>query len=99
MLYSLFVSLIELAYLLLMSSGFLYDFVVYPFNLLAPTLVSGFGKEQTLIQSVGWSALINFFAIPGAILGAFLLDIFGRRQTYALGFAIALVLGFVIGGA
>ncbi|PVH74693.1 MFS general substrate transporter [Cadophora sp. DSE1049] len=78
---------------------FLYDFVVYPFNLLAPTLVSGFGDHQTLLQSVGWSALINAFAIPGAILGAFLVDIIGRRQTYALGFAVVAVLGFIIGGA
>ena len=81
------------------SPGFLYDFVVYPFNLLAPTLVSGFGDHQTLLQSVGWSALINAFAIPGAILGAFLVDIIGRRQTYTLGFAVVAVLGFVIGGA
>lgn len=83
----------------LTNSGFLYDFVVYPFNLLAPTLVSGFGSQQTLLQSIGWSALINAFAIPGAILGAFLVDILGRRQTYALGFSVVAVLGFVIGGA
>ncbi|KAK9365201.1 major facilitator superfamily domain-containing protein [Lipomyces kononenkoae] len=78
---------------------FLYDFVVYPFNLLAPTLVSGFTKNPTLLQSVGWSALINAFAIPGAIVGGFLTDYIGRRQTYALGWGIVVVLGFVIGGA
>ncbi|EED13684.1 metabolite transport protein, putative [Talaromyces stipitatus ATCC 10500] len=31
---------------------FLYDFVVYPFNPLAPTLVSGFSKQPTLPKSV-----------------------------------------------
>ncbi|KAK9319082.1 major facilitator superfamily domain-containing protein [Lipomyces orientalis] len=77
---------------------FLYDFVVYPFNLLAPTLVSGFSKNPTLLQSVGWSALINAFAIPGAIVGGWMTDFIGRRQTYAIGWAIVCVLGFLIGG-
>jgi hypothetical protein len=44
--------------------------VVYPFNLLAPTLVAGFADNQTLIQSNGWSALVNSFALPGAIFGS-----------------------------
>ncbi|KZF21236.1 MFS general substrate transporter [Xylona heveae TC161] len=81
------------------SAWFLYDFVVYPFNLLAPTLVKGFSKKQTLLQSVGWSALINSFALPGALFGGWLMDIIGRRQTYALGWAIVSILGFIIGGA
>lgn len=49
---------------------FLYDAVVYPFNLLAPTIVSGFGTHQTLLQSNGWSALVNAFALPGAVFGS-----------------------------
>ncbi|KAH6671323.1 major facilitator superfamily domain-containing protein [Halenospora varia] len=81
------------------AAWFLYDFVVYPFNLLAPTLVQGFSTHQTLLQSVGWSALVNAFALPGAFLGALLLDRIGRRQTYALGWSIVCVFGFVIGGA
>jgi len=44
--------------------------VVYPFNLLAPTLVAGFADNQTLLQSNGWSALVNSFALPGAIFGS-----------------------------
>lgn len=78
---------------------FLYDFVVYPFNLLAPTLVSGFTDHPTLLESVGWSALINAFAIPGAIFGGWLTDRIGRRQTYVVGWSIVCVFGFVIGGA
>lgn len=81
------------------SAWFLYDFVVYPFNLLAPTLVSGFSSNQTMLESIGWSALINFFALPGAFFGAWLMDRIGRRQTYALGWAIVCVFGFAIGGA
>lgn len=80
------------------SAWFLYDAVVYPFNLLAPTLVAGFSDNQTMQESIGWSALINFFALPGAFIGAMLMDRIGRRQTYALGWAIVCVFGFVIGG-
>ncbi|KAH8647395.1 major facilitator superfamily domain-containing protein [Xylariales sp. PMI_506] len=81
------------------GAWFLYDFVVYPFNLLAPTLVSGIQSNQTLIQSVGWSALVNFFALPGSFIGALLMDRIGRRQTYVLGWSIVCVFGFIIGGA
>ncbi|GJC91441.1 metabolite transport [Colletotrichum higginsianum] len=81
------------------SAWFLYDAVVYPFNLLAPTLVSGFSSQQTMIESIGWSALINAFALPGAFIGALLMDRLGRRQTYALGWAIVCVFGFAIGGS
>ncbi|WQF77056.1 Putative major facilitator, sugar transporter, major facilitator superfamily [Colletotrichum destructivum] len=80
-------------------SQFLYDAVVYPFNLLAPTLVSGFSSQQTMIESIGWSALINAFALPGAFIGALVMDRLGRRQTYALGWAIVCVFGFAIGGS
>ncbi|TQV95629.1 hypothetical protein V2A60_000814 [Cordyceps javanica] len=81
------------------SAWFLYDAVVYPFNLLAPTLVAGFSSSQTMIQAIGWSALINAFALPGAFIGALLMDRIGRRQTYALGWSIVCVLGFAIGGS
>lgn len=81
------------------GAWFLYDFVVYPFNLLAPTLVKGFSSNQTLLESVGWSALINAFAIPGSIFGAMIIEKVGRRQTYALGWSIVCVFGFAIGGA
>ncbi|CAI6335162.1 unnamed protein product [Periconia digitata] len=81
------------------SAWFLYDFVVYPFNLLAPTLVSGFSKDQSMISSIGWSALVNFFALPGSFIGALLMDRIGRRQTYALGWSIVCDFGFAIGGS
>ncbi|KAL0939821.1 uncharacterized protein CTRU02_206431 [Colletotrichum truncatum] len=81
------------------TAWFLYDAVVYPFNLLAPTLVAGFSSQQTMIQSIGWSALINAFALPGAFIGALLMDRIGRRQTYALGWTIVCVFGFAIGGS
>ncbi|OCF38547.1 hypothetical protein I317_07681 [Kwoniella heveanensis CBS 569] len=78
---------------------FLYDVVVYPFNLLAPTIAAGFNDHQTLLQSNGWGALVNAFALPGCIFGSLLIDRLGPRQTYALGLTVSGILGFVIGGA
>lgn len=49
-------------------------------------------------ESIGWSALINFFALPDAFIGDVLMDRIGRRQTCALGWAIVCVFGFVIRG-
>ena len=98
------------------SAWFLYDVVIYPFNLLAPTLVAGItSKDASLTETIGWAALVNSFALPGkscppttghicltfqgAFLGALLVDRIGRKETYALGWSIVCVFGFVIGGA
>ncbi|WVQ83288.1 hypothetical protein IAT38_005427 [Cryptococcus sp. DSM 104549] len=78
---------------------FLYDAVAYPFNLLAPTIAAGFKDNQTLLESNGWGALVNSFALPGAFFGAFLIDRLGPRQTYAAGLLTASLFGFAIGGA
>ncbi|ODO09632.1 hypothetical protein I350_01843 [Cryptococcus amylolentus CBS 6273] len=78
---------------------FLYDAVVYPFNLLAPTIASGFSDNRTLIESNGWGALVNAFALPGAIFGSLLIDRLGPRKTYAFGLGMVAIFGFTIGGA
>ncbi|KAK7039237.1 hypothetical protein VNI00_010142 [Paramarasmius palmivorus] len=75
------------------------DVVVYPFNLLAPTIVAEFTSSSSLVESTGWSALVNSFALPGALFGGLLIDRIGRRQTYTLGFTVVAIFGFVIGGA
>lgn len=82
------------------SAWFLYDAVVYPFNLLAPTLIAGMSSDDaTLIESLGWSALVNAFALPGAFIGALLMDRIGRKQTYAFGWSVVCVFGFAMGGS
>lgn len=68
-------------------------------NLLGPVLVSGSSKNPTSIESVGWRAFVNTFAILGANLGAFLVDRIGRRRAYALEWSVVDVLRFIVGGA
>ncbi|KAJ5245804.1 metabolite transport [Penicillium chermesinum] len=64
------------------TAWFLYDVIIYPFNLLAPTLCTH-----------------QFLCSPRAFIGAFLMDRIGQKQTYVLGWAMAAVFGFIIGGA
>ena len=79
---------------------FLYDFVAYPFGLFTPTIIQGLpGNSDNLIISIGYSAVINAFLIPGCILGSLSLDKFGRRNVMALGFFAQSVVAFVLAGA
>lgn len=43
--------------------------------------------------------MINFFALPGCLVGAFLLDKIGRKKTQIFGFVLQGIIGFVLGGA
>ncbi|KIR28132.1 hypothetical protein I307_00648 [Cryptococcus deuterogattii 99/473] len=78
---------------------FLYDAVVYLFNLFAPTIAARFSSSQSLLASNGWGALVNAFALPGAFFGGLIIDRVEPRQTYALGSVMVAMFGFVIGGA
>lgn len=42
--------------------------------------------------------LVNSFYLPGTLLGGYLADRIGRRQTMTLGFVCLSVIGFIIGG-
>lgn len=78
---------------------FFYDFVTYPFGLFSSTIISQLNPNDTLIQNIGYGTAVNCFYLPGCILGGFLMDWIGRKQTMTLGFACWAVLGFIIGGA
>lgn len=43
--------------------------------------------------------VINCFYLPGCILGGFLMDRIGRKQTMTLGFILWAIWGFILGGA
>lgn len=51
------------------------------------------------MQNIGYGTVLNLFYIPGTIVGGFLMDKIGRKQTMTLGFVLWSILGFIIGGA
>ncbi|KAJ5597161.1 hypothetical protein N7450_003619 [Penicillium hetheringtonii] len=78
---------------------FCYDFVTYPFSLFSSTIVQQFNPQNTAIQNIGFGTVINCFQLPGCVLGGYLMDRIGRKQTMALGFLLWGLWGFILGGA
>ncbi|PVH75796.1 MFS general substrate transporter [Cadophora sp. DSE1049] len=78
---------------------FCYDFVTYPFGLFSSTIISQFNPNNTVVQNIGYGTVVNCFYLPGCIVGGFLMDKIGRKQTMTLGFMLWTLLGFVLGGA
>lgn len=77
----------------------IYDFIVYPFGLYSSTVVNNItGGNQSLSVVFGWNVVINLFYLPGAILGAFLLDILGPKNTMILGLLSQAIVGFLMSG-
>lgn len=77
---------------------FLYDAVSYPFSLFSSQIMSQVNPQNSIVQNIGWSTLINAFLLPGCLIGGYLMDKIGRKQTMALGFAMQGILGFGLGG-
>ncbi|KAM0267278.1 hypothetical protein ACHAPA_006058 [Fusarium lateritium] len=80
-------------------SWFLYNWISIPFGIFSSVIISRVNASNSLVQNLGWGALINSFYLPGPFIGGYLSDKIGRRKTMALGYTLQAVLGFVIGGA
>ncbi|KAI5461005.1 major facilitator superfamily domain-containing protein [Mariannaea sp. PMI_226] len=78
---------------------FFYDFVTYPFGIFSSTIIGSLNPSNTLLQNIGYGTVVNCFYLPGCIVGGFLMDRIGRRQTMTLGFFLWAVMGFILGGA
>lgn len=79
---------------------FLYDFVVFPNSVFAGTIISSVLKgpdKKNLEKIAEWNLLLGVIAIPGVLVGAYLCDRIGRRNTLALGFSGYIVFGLIIG--
>lgn len=79
-------------------SWFLYNAVSYPFSLFSSQIMSQVNPENSIVQNIGWSTLINAFLPVGCLVGGYLMDRIGRKQTMALGFLVQGILGFGLGG-
>jgi MFS family permease len=78
---------------------FLYDFVTFPNGVFSGTIISSVVKNSSLKSTAEWQLLLGIISLPGVLIGAYLCDRLGRKNTMMLGFAGYLVFGLIIGCA
>lgn len=81
---------------------FIYDFSAYAFGIYSTTILANLlGDDAALWKSFAWNILINFFYLPGAVLGSFLADVpaLGPKKTLVVGVCAQAVVGLVMAGA
>ncbi|KAK5107556.1 hypothetical protein LTR62_001044 [Meristemomyces frigidus] len=84
--------------LLVMAIWFIYDFLTYPFSIYSSAFIQVIQPNAALWQTFGWSCLVNFFYLPGAILGSFTSDWMGPRRALMVFVAAQGALGFIMAG-
>lgn len=77
---------------------FLYDFINFPNSVMSSTIISSLVKDGDIRQTAIWQVILAVLPVPGVMVGAWLTNAIGRRNTGILGFAGYMVLGFIIGG-
>ncbi len=82
---------------LLLTSSF--SSQTYPFGIFSDTIIGDLNPYNTVVQNIGYGTVVNCFYLPGCLLGGFLMDKIGRKQTMTLGFALWSIMGFIIEGA
>jgi MFS family permease len=55
--------------------------------------------DGSILRTAEWQLLLGIIALPGVLIGAWLCDRIGRKQTMMLGFSGYLVFGLIIGCA
>lgn len=81
------------------GAWFLYDFVTFPNGVFSGTIISSVVKEGSIQSTAEWQLLLGAIALPGVLIGAFLCDRIGRKNTMMLGFSGYIVFGLIIGCA
>ncbi|EIW73646.1 hypothetical protein TREMEDRAFT_42464 [Tremella mesenterica DSM 1558] len=77
---------------------FLYDWITYPFGLYSTAITSVAVPNATLYETIGWGCLINFFYIPGTVIGAFVVDWLGPKYCMIFGLIMQAIFGFFLSG-
>jgi hypothetical protein len=80
---------------------FIYDFSAYSFGIYSSSILANLlGKETALWKSLGWNVLLNFFYVPGTIIGALLSDIpwLSPRRILIIGVTLQAVIGYIMAG-
>lgn len=77
---------------------FLYDFINFPNSIMSSTIIASLVKDHDIRKTAIWQVVLAVLPVPGVMIGAWLTNSIGRRNTGILGFAGYMVLGFIIGG-
>ncbi|KGK37271.1 hypothetical protein JL09_g3596 [Pichia kudriavzevii] len=76
----------------------IYDFISYAFSIYSTTILKSLIKDGSLYKTFGWNVVFSLFGIPGAFIGAFLIDYFGPRLTLCLGLVLQATVGYIMAG-
>lgn len=79
---------------------FLYDFVTFPNGIFLANIISSViaKKDSKNLEVIAeWNLLLGIIAIPGVIIGAFLMDHLGRKYTLIIWFSGYIVFGLIVG--
>jgi nitrate/nitrite transporter NarK len=81
------------------GAWFLYDFVTFPNGVFSGTIIASVVStgDNVLRSTAEWQLLLGAIALPGVLVGAWLCNRLGRKQTMMLGFSGYLVFGLIIG--
>jgi len=79
---------------------FIYDFSAYSFGLLSSELLANLlGDNDKLWVSFGWNTLLNFFYMPGCIIGSWTSDWWGPRNALGYTQLVQSAVGFIMAGS
>ncbi|CAF9941865.1 MAG: Plasma membrane permease, mediates uptake of glycerophosphoinositol and glycerophosphocholine [Alectoria fallacina] len=73
--------------------------VTFPNGVFSGTIISSVVKNGSIVKTAEWQLLLGSIALPGVLIGAWLCDRLGRKNTMMLGFSGYLVFGLIIGCA
>lgn len=97
--YRLIIKFYWLRLLVVSLIWFIYDFLTYSFSIYSSSwLLIILGDSYPLWASLGWSTLINFFYVPGALIGAFVSDWIGPKYALVAALTAQAVVGFIMSG-
>jgi len=80
---------------------FIYDFSAYSFGIYSSSITANLlGKNYPLWKSFGWNVLINFFYMPGCVIGGFLADVpsLGPRKLITFALIAQAIIGYIMAG-
>ncbi|KAL4810316.1 major facilitator superfamily domain-containing protein [Aspergillus unguis] len=80
------------------TAFFLYDFINFPNSIMSSTIIASLVTDNNIQTTAIWQVILSVLPVPGVVLGAYLTNAIGRRNTGILGFLGYTVIGFIIGG-